>query len=352
MNKLIKTMHTPRPKLPIPAWVNLAAGVAVFGYLLYLPLVSPSYANTQLAMVCVYVVAGLGLHLLTGMSGLISLGHGFFFAVGAYATAILSGDHGWPIGASFLVAAVLGWILGFLFGLPALRLSPLALSQVTLALALVTPSLIKRLDSITNGSAGLAVDLADPPEWTGLDKDQWVLYVCLFVALIAFLMAVTLSKGRTGRAMRALRDNQAVATTLGVRATTTKTFVFATSASFAAAGGVLYTMVVQYVGADAFALTFAIALITVIVVGGFGSVPGVILGAVFVVYMPSWVSEVDASAAGLMYGVALVVFMFVLPYGVVGVLRMLGRPLLRRLDEGAPVRPAARAEARPGVAES
>ncbi|WP_255274040.1 branched-chain amino acid ABC transporter permease [Actinomadura madurae] len=153
MNRMLAALHSPRPAFPIPTRVNVLVGVAVFGYALYLPLVSPTYLNTHLSMVCVYVVAGLGLHLLTGMTGLISLGHGFFFAVGAYATAILSGTHGWPLLASFAVAAALGWILGFGFGLPALRLSPLALSQVTLALALITPSIIKRLDFWTNGSA-------------------------------------------------------------------------------------------------------------------------------------------------------------------------------------------------------
>ncbi|MBM9467814.1 branched-chain amino acid ABC transporter permease [Nakamurella leprariae] len=326
----MRRLRQPRPRLPIPRWVNLVVGIAAFAYLLYAPLVSPSYSNTQMAMVCVYAVAGLGLHLLTGMTGLISLGHGFFFAVGAYTAAILSGTQGWPVPVSFVVAAALGWLLGFLFGLPALRLSPLALSQVTLALALITPSLIKRLDFMTNGSAGLSVDVGDPPAWSGLDKDQWILYICLLIALVAYLVTLALSRGRTGRAMKGLRDNLPVATTLGVRATTTKSFVFATSAAFAAVGGVLYTLVIQYVGADAFGLTFAIALITVIVVGGLGSVPGVILGAVFVVFVPSWASEVSPSASGLIYGVALVVFMFVLPGGVIGVLRAIGHPVVSR----------------------
>ena len=347
MNRFLAAMHDPRPKLPVPAWVNVVAGAAVFGYALYLPLISPVHTNTHLAMVCVYVVAGLGLHLLTGMTGLISLGHGFFFAVGAYATAILSGTHGWPLPASFAVAAALGWILGLGFGLPALRLSPLALSQVTLALALITPSVVKRLDFWTNGTAGLSVDIADAPAWTGLDKDQWILYLCLAVTLVVFLMTVGMSQGRTGRAMRALRDNQAVATTLGVRATTTKSFVFATSAAFAAVGGVLYTLVVQYVGADAFALPFAISLITIIVVGGFGSVPGVVLGSAFVVFVPSWISDVNQSASGLLYGVVLVGFMFVLPYGIVGVLRALGRPVVDRLN----VRGVGRGRVRPAQAE-
>ncbi|MEV5411090.1 branched-chain amino acid ABC transporter permease [Thermopolyspora sp. NPDC052614] len=348
MNRLLAVMHRRRPALPIPAWVNVLVGVVVFGYALYLPLVSPTYANTNLAMVCVYVVTGLGLHLLTGMTGLISLGHGFFFAIGAYATAILSGTYGWPVLASFAVAAALGWILGFGFGLPALRLSPLALSQVTLALALITPSVIKRLDFWTNGSAGLSVNIADPPAWTGLDKDQWILYICLVVTLIVYLMAVLMSRGRTGRAMNGLRDNQAVATTLGVRATTTKSFVFAISAAFAAVGGVLYTLVVQYVGADAFALPFAISLIAIIVVGGFCSVPGVVLGAMFVVFMPTWISDVNTSSSGLVYGIVLVVFMFALPYGIVGVIRMAGKPVVDRLGTRGKARPG---EVRPAPAE-
>ncbi|GAA5062082.1 hypothetical protein GCM10023259_050800 [Thermocatellispora tengchongensis] len=328
-------MHKPRPSLELPAWLSLTTGVIVLGCLLYAPLISAPYANTQRALVCVYAVVGLGLHLLTGMTGQISLGHGFFFALGAYVSAVLAGTAGWPYLLAIPVAAAVGWGVGFVFGLPALRLSPLSLSVVTLALALITPSLIKRFDDVTHGARGIALDIAAPPAWTGLDRDQWVFYICLAVTTLTGVMCRLLSRGRTGRAMRGLRDNEAVATTMGIRPSTTKSFVFATSTALAAVAGVLYTYVTQFVAADAFHLTLAIAFLTMVVVGGLGSLPGVILGAIFVVYMPSWTAEINESASGLMYGVALVAFMFLMPYGVAGLLRAVGGPLLQRREQRA-----------------
>jgi len=274
------------PPLRVPAWIKLTVVGLVLLYLVMAPLSAAPYVNFDRSMVMVYVIVGLGLNLLTGYTGQISLGHGAFFAFGAYSSAILINEFNWHYLSVIPFVAVMVWALGYLFGRPVLRLQGLQLALVTLALALVTPSVIKRFDHVTKGQEGINLDTALPPAWTGLDRDQWVYYICLVVALLALVVSHRLASGRVGRSLIAIRDNEPVASTLGVRAATTKTYVFALSTAFAGIGGVLYTYVVQFVAPDAFGLTMAIAFITLIVVGGLGSTFGSIFGAIFIVYVP------------------------------------------------------------------
>ncbi len=191
--------------------------------------------------------------------------------------------------------------------------------------------MIKRFEHVTDGQAGINIAGAEPPAFSGLERDQWVYYLCLVVALIAFFVVRRLSTGRIGRSLIGIRDYEAVATTLGVPATRTKTTVFALSAAFAGIGGVLYSFVVQYVGPEAFGLPLAIAFITMIVIGGLGTVPGVVFGAFFVQYVPQWTAEINQSAAGITYGAALIVFIFVIPYGLISVIRWVLGPLVSKI---------------------
>jgi branched-chain amino acid transport system permease protein len=205
------------------------------------------------------------------------------------------------------------------------------LALATLGLALVTPAVIKRFEHVTDGQAGINIAGAEPPAFTGLERDQWVYYLCLVVASLAYLVVRRLATGRIGRSLIGIRDYEAVATTLGVPATRTKTTVFAFSAALAGVGGVLYSFVVQYVGPEAFGLPLAIAFITMIVIGGLGTVPGVVFGAFFVQYVPQWTAEINQSAAGMAYGAALIVFIFVLPYGLISLVRWALGPLVSRI---------------------
>ena len=213
-----------------------------------------------------------------------------------------------------------------------LRLSGLQLALVTLSLALITPSVIKAFDHVTKGQEGIILSTAQPPESVGLDRDQWVYYLCLATAVLTYFACSRLARGRVGRSLVAIRDNDTVAATLGVRPAALMTNVFAFSTALAAVAGVLYTWVVQFVGPDAFGLTLAITFIILIVVGGLGAMPGVVFGALFVVYVPTWTASLDQSAAGLTYGAALLLFMFVLPFGVIGLVRTTANalPLRRR----------------------
>ncbi len=332
MNILTK-LRQDQPPLQAPKWIVFGVGLAVLTYLAYSPLISAPYINFERSMVMIYLVVGLGLNLLTGYTGQISLGHGAFFALGAYLAAITTGKLGWHYAIAFPLVAVMSWFLGYFVGRPALRLQGLQLALVTLALALVTPSIIKRFDTFTKGQEGLNLNTAHPPTWIGLERDQWTYYLCLLFVVIALLLTHRLATGRVGRSLMAIRDNEPVAATLGVRAATVKTQIFALSTAFAGVAGVLYAYVVQFVAPDAFGLTLAIAFITLIVVGGLGSTFGTIFGALFVVYVPNLTSEISESAAGLSYGVALVLFMFILPFGIISFVRLGLTPLVARLPK-------------------
>lgn len=336
---LIEALHKPQSKLTVPRWLSWAVAVAVLTFLLYSPMVTAPFGNTQKALIFSYAIVGLGLNLLTGLTGQISLGHGAFFALGAYLTGVLAGNQGWNYLTVLPIAAIAGAMAGYIFGRPALRLRGLALALVTLALALVTPAIIKRLDGITQGREGIVLDIANPPSSLGLAQDQWVYFVNLALLIIVFVMCERLSKGRFGRSMIGVRDNENVAMTLGVRPATLKTSVFTLSAALAAVGGVTYAYAIQFVGPEAFGLDLAIAFITMIVVGGLTSNVGVLLGAAFVVYMPTWTQEINQSASGVSYGLALVLFMFFLPGGLIGLGRMIGHPILSRIPLLRPSRP-------------
>ncbi|MFI2230104.1 branched-chain amino acid ABC transporter permease [Nocardia testacea] len=339
--RLLQLLRRPQAELDAPLWLSRATVILVVAVAAVAPLVSAPYVNFDRSMVLVYIVVGLGLNLLTGNTGQISLGHGFFFALGAYLSAVLVENHGVPYLLLIPIAFVAGYLVGYLFGLPALRLHGLQLALATLGLALVTPAVIKRFEHITDGQAGINIFGGEAPEFTGLARDQWVYYLCLVVALVAYLAVRRLATGRIGRSLIGIRDYEAVATTLGVSTTRTKTTVFAFSAALAGVGGVLYSFVVQYVGPEAFGLPLAIAFITMIVVGGLGTVPGVVFGAFFVVYVPQWTADINQSAAGITYGVALILFIFVLPYGVISLVRRALGPVIARIPGRRPGGPAA-----------
>lgn len=340
--KVLDSLRRPRAELDAPQWLKYSTAAAILGVAMILPLVSAPFVNFDRSMVLVYVVVGLGLNLLTGNTGQISLGHGFFFAMGGYGSAVLIENYDVPYLWVLPIAFAGCFIVGYLFGIPALRLPGLQLALATLGLALITPAVIKRFDSVTGGQAGINVHAAAPPAWTGLARDQWVYYVCLAVAVLGYVLVRRLAAGRVGRSLIAIRDYEAVATTLGVATARTKTTVFAVSAAYAGVAGVLYSIVVQYVGPEAFGLPLAIAFITLIVVGGLGTVPGVIFGAFFVQYVPQLTASINQSAAGITYGVALILFIFVLPHGVLSAVRWGLGPLVGKV-------PGKRADQRPAA---
>lgn len=304
-----------------PARWTFAVVLAVV--LIYAPFYFVPFRNFQLSLVFVYAVALLGLNLLVGYSGQISLGHGAFFALGAYATAILMYRELVPYPVTILVAGVLCFLVGFAFGVPALRLRGLYLAIVTLSVALFLQPFLKRFHSLTGGSMGLTITKPEPPAWTGLAPDQWLYYLGLIVAVVMFALVWALMRSRVGRALRAIRENPAAAEVMGVRLAFYKTLAFAWSAMLAGIAGAVYVWVIGFVSPDSFTVLLSITLLAGLVVGGLGSMSGAVFGAFFVQFVPSVSQDLNEAAPGVIFGLLIIVVMFAAPTGFAGLLRRL-----------------------------
>ena len=308
------------------------AGVLLFAGAIALPLGLSNYQTFQVTLALSYAIAVLGLNMLTGFSGQISLGHGAFYAIGAYTTAVLMDRYDWPYWATLPVAGADCLIIGFLFGLPALRLEGLYLALATLALAVATPQLLKAdaLEDWTGGVQGITLLKPDPPAFLPIGPDQWLYYFSLAVAAVMFLIGWNILRGRIGRALRAIRDHSLAAEAMGVNIAMYKSWVFGVSAMFTGVAGALSAIAVQFVAPDSFDIYLSIRLLTGMVVGGLGSIAGAIWGALFVEYVPNIADQISKAAPWAIYGIFLIGFMYAMPTGVAGGLAFIFRRLLRR----------------------
>jgi branched-chain amino acid transport system permease protein len=284
----------------------------------------------QLTMVLIYAIALLGLNVLVGHAGQISLGHGAFFAIGAYGAAILLDRWDIPYLLTLPIAAGVAFVVGLALGVPAMRLRGLYLALVTLAIAIFLVPLLKRFEGVTGGSMGLTLTKPAPPAWSGLAEDQWLYFLTLAVAVAAFAVAASLLRSRVGRALHALRDNEAAAEVMGVRLSTYKTLAFAWSAMFAGAAGCLYTWVIGFVSPDSFTVNLSITLLAGIVVGGLGSLSGPLLGALFVMFVPGISQDINDAAPGVIFGLLIIAVMYVAPTGLAGLAGRLLKKIPRK----------------------
>jgi len=317
---------------PVAAFAALAAAIAVT------PAFLSGFREQQAAYVGLYTIALLGLNVLTGYTGQISLGHGAFMAVGGYTTAILMVDHGvkdvWTIPLAALVAGA----AGLLFGLPALRLSGLYLALATFAIAVATPAVIKKFDHFTGGGSGK--NLFGKPELTAslgpvhvlghpLSFYNWLYYLVWTIALVGYVVVWLFLRGRVGRALRAVRDSETAAVSFGVSLARYKTLAFGVSAAYAGVAGSLLVIVTNYVNPDTFPVSLSIFLLAGVVVGGLGLLPGLIAGGVLIEFLPFWSQDHSKSPGvpSVVYGVVLIALMFLLPGGVAGLPRRLADAL-------------------------
>lgn len=310
----------------------LLAGAAVLVLLVLLPFWVKNYRVFQFNLVLVYAIAVLGLNILTGYNGQISLGHGAFFALGAYTTAILMSQAGWPYWATLPAAALLGGVLGALFGLPALKLDGVYLALATFALGVATPQLLKYkgLEAWTGGSQGLVLDKPEAPWGLPLDADQWLYFFCLGVALLLFAVAHNLLRGAVGLSLLAVRDHPIAAQAMGVDNAHVKTITFGVSALYTSVAGGLSAVAVQFVAPDSFTVFLSITLLVGAVVGGLSTLSGAVYGAVFIQFVPGFAEKVSQAAPWAVYGVILLVLMLVWPTGVAGGVVRLRNLVLQR----------------------
>jgi len=343
--------------------LGFVAFAAFVVFVAVLPTFVSDFKAQQYAYVGIYLIALLGLNVLTGYTGQISLGHGAFMAIGGYTSAILmvgNEQFGGPIGGgvedfwTIPVAGVVAGLVGLAFGLPALRLSGLYLALATFAIAVAMPSAIKRFADFTGGGTG--INLFGKPELTGgltgvtvlgrqLSFNDWLYYLAWTIALVAFAVAWLILRGRTGRAFRAVRDSETAAVSSGVSLARYKTLAFGISAAYAGVAGALFAVANTYVNPDTFPIALSIFLLVGVVVGGLGGLSGLVFGAIFIEFLPLWAQGEDLGShlpgflvdetkkpggPAMVYGVVLILLMFVLPSGVGGLFRRVGEAFTRR----------------------
>ena len=299
-------------------WAMVALGLALAA-----PWLMSDYRLFQLTQVCVLAIAMLGLNLLTGWCGQISLGHGAFFALGAYFSAWLMQQLGLPDWLTLPGCAALCFAAGWLFGLPAARLEGLYLALASFALAVAVPQLCKHplLAPWTGGSNGLVLDAVQAPALWPLSAERWAYALALGTLLAGMVLTDRLVRGQLGLAMRALRDHPTAAATIGVHGAQLKAQLFGISAMFAGIAGALSAITVRYVGPDSFDMFLSISLLVGIVVGGLASITGSLVGALFVQFVPHSAEQVSREAAWAIYGGCLLIALWVAPGGVAGLLR-------------------------------
>jgi branched-chain amino acid transport system permease protein len=300
---------------------NASLGVLLWLVVAFVPIfLFSDYHLFQLTMVVVYAIAILGLAILTGFNGQISLGHGAFYAIGAYVTAVLMYQYEVPYWATLPVSAIVCAAVGFLIGLPALRLGGLYLALTTFALAVAVPQLLKHnvLEPWTGGVQGLVIDKPDAPFGLDLSPDQWLYLFTLFIGGLLFLLAWNVVRGRIGRAMMAIRDHALAAEAMGIDIALLKTRTFALSALYTGVAGSLGAIVVQFVAPDSFGIFVSIYFFVGLVVGGVSSIGGAIFGGLFIEFVPNLAEKVSKAAPGAVYGVILIAVMFLMPSGAAG----------------------------------
>jgi branched-chain amino acid transport system permease protein len=334
-----------------------------------IPLRLASYRTYQASMIAMWAIVALGLNILTGYNGQISLGHGAFVAIGGYTAAILMVDHNWPFWTTIIAGGVIAGAVGFLIGVPALRLTGPYLAISTLGLALATPQILKKYDGLTHGTQGINVrpEVPDPPafikDWFGihLSDDQWIYYLALFIVFIMTILALNIVRSRIGRAFVAIRDSEIAAQAMGISVPRYKTMAFAISAFYAGIAGGTYVQVVGYVSPESFNFLLSINFLTTIVVGGLASILGSILGAaalVMVPELPGLLNHIPAVNIGqelswAFFGVVLILTMIFAPYGLAGLFHRLARLRPAMLVKSLRTRASpGRTEARPGAPSS
>lgn len=301
---------------------NLTAALAAVGLLLacVAPFVLNGYALYLLTLAEIFALVALGLNLLTGYAGQISLCHAGFFGVGAYATALLTTKAGLPYLVSLLLGALLTTAIGAVVAVPALRLKSLYLAIATLGFGVVLQKIIFEWRGLTGGGGGLALGA---PIIAGRELGTTDLYyLTLAFVLLGLWGARNVSRGRTGRALLLIKESEIAAASLGIDIARYKVMAFAISAFYAAIAGGLYAYLVRYINPESFNVGLSIGFLSMVVIGGLGTIGGSIVGAAFYVIVPELLRGIK-DAPGLVFGLLLVIVMVFMPRGLWGMLRQL-----------------------------
>ncbi len=318
------------------SWVRWVVVAVVVILLVVAPLVLPQFANQTLIRIGVYAVAVLGLNIVMGYGGQVNLGQIFFLGLGAYVTAY-GVTHGWNIALVLIAACVIPGVVGLLVALAAARLGGLAIAMVTIALPIIGVPLAKRFADVTGGSQGISARFSAAPGWTGLYDDQWQFYLVLVIGGVAFVLARNFVRGRFGRALAIVKENEAVASSMGISPYRYKVLAFTIASILGGVSGFLYMVAVQYTSPETLSFGHSISLLAAMVIGGAGSIVGSLLGGAYYVFVPQATAAIDPNLTVVIQGAILLIVLFVLPGGLVSlprVIRRLARRSSRRESTG------------------
>ena len=324
-----------------------------YGVLLLLVLLAPSvigsYLQSQIVFVFIYAIVGVGLLILAGFAGQVSLGHAAFLAIGAYTAGYMQ-RHGVPFLVYLPLSVVLTGAVGALVGFPALRLAGIYLVIATIAFGFIMEEVAARWESVTNGNDGMRIKQIELFGFT-LSRDGYSFYyLCLGFLVLVLILALNLLRSPTGRAFIAIRDSETAAQSIGVNLSVYKVMAFSISAAMTGLAGCLYAHKMSFISPEMFTLLLSLEFVIVILIGGVGSLHGAVLGSIFVVMvdpflsylkddLPRVIGEMARSfgvanpgalqdtlsaiggAAGLkgaIYGLIIIVFIIFEPYGLYG----------------------------------
>jgi branched-chain amino acid transport system permease protein len=340
----------PFPKKWLIVLMVLAVGIPLLRDLL--PDVISDYRLFLVSTMMIAAIAVLGLNLLTGFNGQISLGHGAFYAVGAYTAAILMDQLDVPYYATLPIAAMVCFVVGYLFGQPALKLEGHYLALATFALALAVPQILKYkwLEGLTGGVQGIVLSKPEVPFGLPLSEDQWLYYYCLIVMVVLFWAAHNILNSRSGRAMMAIRDYHIAADTMGINTARYKTVTFGISAAYTGIAGALSASAIAFVAPDSFNIFLSIKFLIGLVVGGIGSLAGSVVGGIFYVLVDNSAQALSTFvkndlgvqfdlSAYTVFGILLIALMYMMPMGIVGGVYAAVRGLRRAAAPAAAERP-------------
>ncbi len=290
------------------------------------PWIVEEYWLAQMTFVLIYSVAGLGLMLLAGFTGLFSMGHAAFLGVGAYTQAVLT-NAGLPFPIALACAAGLSAAVGVVVGLPALRVKGIYLGIATLSFGFIVEEALARWESVTGGNAGIHIKAPNLFGWEANTGESFY-YLCLVITVLATLGILNLLRAPTGRAFVAIRDSEISAQRMGIHLAYYKTLSFSLSAALAGIAGALYAHKLKFISPDQFNILQSIDLLLMIVIGGLGSVHGAFLGAIFLISMPQLIAMTKdylpaavgqaPGLQGLVYGAVLIAFVLFEPMGLYG----------------------------------
>ncbi len=301
-------------------YLTLMAGIIAF------PLLVDSYSISQFTFIFIFAIAAIGLMLLIGYTGQISLGHAAFFAIGAYTSAILTMKVGLPFLLALPISGILSGVIGIIVGLPALRLSGLYLAMATIGFAFIVEEILVRWESLTMGNVGLTV----MPARIGtliFDTEMKQYYLMLAVLILVIIGVRNILRSSVGRALIAIRDSEIAAQAIGISLARFKTMAFIISAAFTGIAGALYAHKIGFISPESFTILVSIEFLAMVIIGGLGSLHGAVFGAAFVILLPQGILlSKDILPAFLnkpgleptIYGLMIVLFILFEPLGIYG----------------------------------